>query len=134
MFLPRKVVCFSQGKWYVSSKESDMFLPRKVICFSQGKWYVSPEENGMFLPRKVEVRLNLFAGTEDEDANEHVQRVLEIMDLFHIPGVTHDAIMPRVFPITLTWAARRWKIMFPVGSINTWDLLEESFIQKYCPF
>ncbi|GJZ39749.1 ribonuclease H-like domain-containing protein [Tanacetum coccineum] len=80
-----------------------------------------------------ELRLNLFAGTEDEDADEHVRRVLEIADLFHIPRVTHDAIMIRVFPITLTGAARRWKTMLPVGLINTWDLLEKAFIQKYCP-
>nr|GEW62229.1 hypothetical protein [Tanacetum cinerariifolium] len=33
-----------------------------------------------------ELRRNLFVGTEDEDAHEHVQRVLEIADLFHIPG------------------------------------------------
>ncbi|GJR22092.1 hypothetical protein Tco_0970619 [Tanacetum coccineum] len=66
-----------------------------------------------------ELRRNLFAGTDDEDAHEHVRRVLEIMDLFHIPGVTHDAIMLRVFPITLTGAARRWKNMLPAGLINT---------------
>ncbi|GJT58919.1 reverse transcriptase domain-containing protein [Tanacetum coccineum] len=31
--------------------------------------------------------------TDDEDAYEHVRMVLEIVDLFHFPGVTHDAIM-----------------------------------------
>ncbi|GKC63480.1 hypothetical protein Tco_1096078 [Tanacetum coccineum] len=54
-----------------------------------------------------ELRRNLFASTDDEDDHKHVRRVLEIMDLFHIPGVTHDAIMLRVFPITLMGAARR---------------------------
>ncbi|GKB20297.1 hypothetical protein Tco_0854220 [Tanacetum coccineum] len=48
-----------------------------------------------------ELRRKLFAGTDDEDAYEHVHAVLEIIDLFHFPGVTHDAIMLRVFPITL---------------------------------
>ncbi|GJZ78673.1 hypothetical protein Tco_0643510 [Tanacetum coccineum] len=28
-----------------------------------------------------------------KDAYEHVRTVLEIVDLFHFPGVTHDAIM-----------------------------------------
>ncbi|GJR78531.1 ribonuclease H-like domain-containing protein [Tanacetum coccineum] len=80
-----------------------------------------------------ELRRNLFAGTEDEDVHEHVRRVLEIADLFHIFGITHDAIMLRVFPITLTGATRNWKNMLPAGSITTWDLLEREFIWKYCP-
>ncbi|GJS34178.1 hypothetical protein Tco_0532560, partial [Tanacetum coccineum] len=42
-----------------------------------------------------ELRPKLFAGTDDEDAYEHVRTVLEIMDLFHFPGVTHNAIMLR---------------------------------------
>ncbi|GJT21602.1 hypothetical protein Tco_0891539 [Tanacetum coccineum] len=56
-----------------------------------------------------ELRHKLFAGTDDEDAREHVRRVLEIVDLFHFPGVTHDAVMLRVFPITLKGRALRWK-------------------------
>ncbi|GJR65291.1 hypothetical protein Tco_0011356 [Tanacetum coccineum] len=48
-----------------------------------------------------ELRCKLFAGTDNEDAYEHVYTVLEIVDLFHFLGVTHDVIMLRVFPITL---------------------------------
>ncbi|GKG05812.1 hypothetical protein Tco_0325898, partial [Tanacetum coccineum] len=40
-----------------------------------------------------ELRRKLFTGTNDEDAYEHVRTVLEIVDLFHFHGVTHDAIM-----------------------------------------
>ncbi|GJV85157.1 retrovirus-related pol polyprotein from transposon TNT 1-94 [Tanacetum coccineum] len=53
------------------------------------------------------LRLKLFAGTRDEDAHKHVQRVLEITDIFHIPGATHDAVLLRVFPVTLT--GRKYK-------------------------
>ncbi|GJR49333.1 reverse transcriptase domain-containing protein [Tanacetum coccineum] len=82
-----------------------------------------------------ELRRKLFAGTDDEDAYEHVHTVLEIVDLFHFPGVTHDAIMLRVFPITLKGRALRWKDMLPAGSITTWDLLKKEFIWRYChPF
>ncbi|GJV60393.1 hypothetical protein Tco_1466493 [Tanacetum coccineum] len=49
-----------------------------------------------------ELRCNLFAGTEDEDAYEHVRRVLEIAYLFHIPDITHDAIMLRKVQIFYT--------------------------------
>nr|GEU52982.1 hypothetical protein [Tanacetum cinerariifolium]GEU57751.1 hypothetical protein [Tanacetum cinerariifolium] len=63
-----------------------------------------------------ELRCNLFAGTDDEDAYEHVQRVLEITDLFYISGVTHDLLMLRVFPITLTRETRRWKNLLSPGN------------------
>ncbi|GKC05269.1 hypothetical protein Tco_0996879 [Tanacetum coccineum] len=33
---------------------------------------------------------NTFSGSEHEDANEHIEKVLEIVDLFHIPEVTQD--------------------------------------------
>ncbi|GJT81246.1 hypothetical protein Tco_1055588 [Tanacetum coccineum] len=82
-----------------------------------------------------ELRRKLFAGTDDEDAHEHVRRVLEIVDLFHFLGVTHDAVMLRVFPITLKGWALRWKKGLLTGVINTWDLFEKEFIWQYCsPF
>ncbi|GJV16733.1 hypothetical protein Tco_1362056 [Tanacetum coccineum] len=73
--------------------------------------------------------------TDDEDAHEHVRTILEIVDLFHFPGVTHDVVMLRVFPITLKGRALRWKKGLPIGVINTLDLLEKEFIWQYClPF
>ncbi|GKA40106.1 ribonuclease H-like domain-containing protein [Tanacetum coccineum] len=65
----------------------------------------------------------------------NMRRVLEVVDLFHFLGFTHDAVMLRVFPITLKGRALRWKKGLPAGMINTWDLLEKEFIWKYCsPF
>ncbi|GJT04575.1 zinc knuckle CX2CX4HX4C containing protein [Tanacetum coccineum] len=52
---------------------------------------------------------------------------------FEIKRVTHDAVMLRVFPITLTRAAKRWVDRLTPGIINTWDLLKKAFIQRYCP-
>ncbi|GJU44567.1 retrovirus-related pol polyprotein from transposon TNT 1-94 [Tanacetum coccineum] len=72
-------------------------------------------------------------GTDDEDAHEHVQRVLEIANLFHFPGVTHDAVMLRVFPITLKGPALRWINRLSAGLVTRWDLIEKAFIRQYCP-
>nr|GEW87597.1 hypothetical protein [Tanacetum cinerariifolium] len=79
-----------------------------------------------------ELRHKNFAGTNDQDAYKHVWRVLEIVDLFHFPGVTHDSVMLRVFPIILKGHALRWKKRLSVEVINTWELLEKEFIWKYC--
>ena len=54
-----------------------------------------------------ELRTQLFSGNNDEDAYEHIEHVLYITSLFNIPGVSHDAVMLRVFPMTLSGAARR---------------------------
>ncbi|GJY17416.1 hypothetical protein Tco_0388907 [Tanacetum coccineum] len=51
-----------------------------------------------------ELRENTFSDSEHEDANEHIKKVLEIIDLFHIPEVTQDQVMLRVFPMSLTGA------------------------------
>ncbi|GJT57479.1 hypothetical protein Tco_0992533 [Tanacetum coccineum] len=59
------------------------------------------ELKGQFLK---ELRDNTFSGSEQEDANEHIKKVLEIDDLFHIPKITQDQIMLRAFPVSLTKA------------------------------
>ncbi|GJZ72287.1 hypothetical protein Tco_0636138 [Tanacetum coccineum] len=41
---------------------------------------------------------NTFSGPEHEDANEHIEKVLEIADLCHILKITQDQIMLRAFP------------------------------------
>ncbi|GJV68793.1 hypothetical protein Tco_1484302 [Tanacetum coccineum] len=51
-----------------------------------------------------ELHTNTFSGSDHEDANEHIKKVLEIMDLFHIPNITIDQVMLRAFPMSLTGA------------------------------
>ncbi|GKB82195.1 reverse transcriptase domain-containing protein, partial [Tanacetum coccineum] len=80
-----------------------------------------------------ELRRKLFKGTDDEDAYEHLRRVLEITYLFHFPSVTHDAVMLRVFPITLKGPTLRWINRLLAGIVTTWDLLEKAFNMQYCP-
>ncbi|GJR61614.1 copia protein [Tanacetum coccineum] len=45
------------------------------------------ELKGQFLK---ELHDNTFSGSDHEDANEHIEKVLEIVDLFHIPNITID--------------------------------------------
>ncbi|GJU04351.1 retrovirus-related pol polyprotein from transposon TNT 1-94 [Tanacetum coccineum] len=88
------------------------------------------ELKGKFLK---ELRDNTFSGSEHEDANEHIEKVLEIVDLFHIPKITQDQIMLRAFPVSLTGAASRWIRNQPSGLITTWEILKTNFLNKYCP-
>ncbi|GJY59215.1 putative reverse transcriptase domain-containing protein [Tanacetum coccineum] len=60
-------------------------------------------------------------GSDHEYANEHTEKVLEIVDLFHIPNITIDQVMLRAFPISFTRAASHWLRNEPTGSITTWE-------------
>ncbi|GJT11580.1 hypothetical protein Tco_0858622 [Tanacetum coccineum] len=88
------------------------------------------ELKGQFLK---ELHDNTFSGLDHKDVNEHNEKVLEIMDLFHIPNSTIDQVMLRAFPMTLTGAASRWLRNKPSGSITTWEDLKTKFLSKYCP-
>ncbi|GJW84472.1 hypothetical protein Tco_0157617 [Tanacetum coccineum] len=88
------------------------------------------ELKGKFLK---ELRENTFSGSDHEDANKHIEKVLKIVDLFHVPNITVDQLMLRVFLIYLTGAASRWLRNEPTGSIKTWEDLKTKFLNKYCP-
>ncbi|GJS25567.1 hypothetical protein Tco_0454199 [Tanacetum coccineum] len=91
---------------------------------------VNFEINSQFMR---ELREDTFSGNKNDDAYEHAERILDIVNLFNILGVTHDAVMLHVFLTTLTGAAKRWVDRLLPGTINTWDLLKKAFIQRYCP-
>ncbi|GKD93276.1 hypothetical protein Tco_1373113 [Tanacetum coccineum] len=72
-----------------------------------------------------ELREDTFFESKNDDAHEHVERVLDIFSFFNIPGVTHDVVMLRVFPITLTGAAKRWVDILSPRTFDSWDLLKK---------
>nr|GEW08615.1 hypothetical protein [Tanacetum cinerariifolium] len=69
---------------------------------------------GQFLK---ELRDSTFSGSDHEDANGHIEKVLEIVDLFHIPNITQDQVMLRAFPMSLTGAISCWQRNKPSGAI-----------------
>ncbi|GJW08232.1 hypothetical protein Tco_1570655 [Tanacetum coccineum] len=88
------------------------------------------ELKGQFLK---ELREYTLSGSDNEDANEHIERVLEITDLFIVPDVTQDQLMLRSLPISLTGAASRWIRNESASSITTWEILKGKFLSKYFP-
>ncbi|GJR24051.1 hypothetical protein Tco_0972578 [Tanacetum coccineum] len=83
------------------------------------------ELKGQFLK---ELRENTFSGSDNEDANEHIKKVLEIANLFTVPVVTQDQLMLRIFPISLSRAASRWIRNESAGLITTWEILKGKFL------
>ncbi|GJW26456.1 reverse transcriptase domain-containing protein [Tanacetum coccineum] len=79
-------------------------------------------------PLFQELRDNTFSGLDNKDANEHTEKVLDIVDLFHIPDVTQDQIMLRVFPMSLTEAASRWQGMNQLVQLILRKVLRRNFL------
>nr|GEZ94815.1 hypothetical protein [Tanacetum cinerariifolium]GFA18010.1 hypothetical protein [Tanacetum cinerariifolium] len=88
------------------------------------------ELKGQFLKELLD---NTFNGLDNEDANGHIEKVLEIVYLFHILNITIDQVMLRTFPMSLTGVVSRWLRNKPSGSIKTWEDLKIKFLSKYCP-
>ncbi|GJR67060.1 hypothetical protein Tco_0013125 [Tanacetum coccineum] len=81
------------------------------------------ELKGQFLK---EFRENTFSGSDNKDANEHIEKVLEIVNLFHVPNITVDQLMLRVFPISLTGAQESDKTLY-----QAWERFKELLMK--CP-
>ncbi|GKA43996.1 hypothetical protein Tco_0736720, partial [Tanacetum coccineum] len=80
-----------------------------------------------------ELREDTFSENKNEDAHKHVEQILDIISLFNIPRVLQDAVMLCVFPFTFTGATKRWVDRLTLRAVNTWELLKNAFIQRYCP-
>ncbi|GJS41080.1 copia protein [Tanacetum coccineum] len=91
------------------------------------------ELKGQFLK---ELRDNTFGGLEHENENEHIEKVLEIVDLFHILNITQDQIMLRAFLAQLNSLGREIKKVnetvyaYQVGC----ELCKGPHYTKDCPF
>ncbi|GJS56386.1 hypothetical protein Tco_0629748 [Tanacetum coccineum] len=66
-----------------------------------------------------ELREDTFFGNKNKEAHDHIDRVLNIVSLFNIPGVSQDVVLLRVFPFTLTGSAKRWVDRLTPGAVNT---------------
>ncbi|GKE61731.1 hypothetical protein Tco_1512098 [Tanacetum coccineum] len=73
-----------------------------------------------------ELRENMFSSSDNEDANEHIKKVLKIVDLFHLPNITVDHLMLRVFPISLTGAQELDETLY-----QAWEHFKELLMK--CP-
>ncbi|GJU65391.1 hypothetical protein Tco_1247226 [Tanacetum coccineum] len=75
---------------------------------------------------------NAFSGTNREDAVEHIEYFLRIVDPIDSPNVNQDKLRVVVFPISLVGDARRWFDEIK-GSIDSWVDLTAKFLGKYYP-
>ncbi|GKB78096.1 hypothetical protein Tco_0944991 [Tanacetum coccineum] len=120
----------------IMSKTNEQYMSKTRADYGSGvaRPKIEDKDNfelkGQFLK---ELRTNTFSGTDHKDTNEHIDKVLKIVDLFHIPNITIDQVILRAFHMSLTGAASRWIRNKPSRLITTWEDLKIKFLSKYCP-
>ncbi|GJS40831.1 xylulose kinase-1 [Tanacetum coccineum] len=129
-------ICMQEEEAEAMAESMEQYMSKTRTNYGSGVARPKIEEKdsfelkGQFLK---ELRENTFNGSDNVDANEHIEKVLEIVDLFHVPNITKDQLMLRVFLISLTRATSHWLRNEPTGSIKTWEDLKTKFLNKYCP-
>nr|GEW76030.1 hypothetical protein [Tanacetum cinerariifolium] len=72
---------------------------------------------------------NAFSGTNREDAVEHIDYFLNIVDPIKLPNVNYERIRLSIFPISLVGNASEWFDEFK-GSITSWVDLTKKFLES----
>ncbi|GJT04907.1 hypothetical protein Tco_0839369 [Tanacetum coccineum] len=85
------------------------------------------ELKGKFLD---DLHKNAFSGTNGENAVEHIEYFLKIVDPIDLPNVNQDKLRVVVFPISLVGDAWRWFDGIK-ESITSWVDLTNNFFGKY---
>nr|GEW37030.1 reverse transcriptase domain-containing protein [Tanacetum cinerariifolium] len=74
-----------------------------------------------------------FHGLPGDDANRHIDKILEITQYMKQNGVSDDALHLSLFPYSLTYHATAWYDRLLRNSIHTFDDMMRKFLSKYFP-
>nr|GEU29527.1 hypothetical protein [Tanacetum cinerariifolium] len=82
------------------------------------------EIKGKFLEKLAH---DAFSGTNGEDAAEHIEKFLNLVEPVNIQNVSGNGFRFSVFPVSLTGAASEWFREEFIGSVTTWDQNNNEF-------
>ncbi|XP_073221535.1 uncharacterized protein [Cicer arietinum] len=74
-----------------------------------------------------------FSGKHNENANRHLTNFFELCETVKVDGCSEEGKMLRLFPFSLKDYAKEWLNCLPSNNINTWDDLENKFLEQYFP-
>nr|GEW79189.1 reverse transcriptase domain-containing protein [Tanacetum cinerariifolium] len=74
-----------------------------------------------------------FHGLPGDDANRHIDKILEVTQHMKQNRVSDDALRLSLFPYSLTHHATAWYDRLPRNSIQSFDDMMRKFLSKYFP-
>jgi hypothetical protein len=78
------------------------------------------------------VQASPFCGKPNENANAHLQNVLELCETIVLWGVIADTIRLRLFPFSLLGKVKQW-FYKDKEAISMWDKCSTKFLAKFFP-
>ena len=79
------------------------------------------------------VQQHQFTGHPSDDPNEHLGRLMRMANTVKLNGVRPNVIKLQLFPFSLRDVAATWFDSLLVGSVNTWEELEEAYMSRFFP-
>ncbi|GJV38006.1 hypothetical protein Tco_1410483 [Tanacetum coccineum] len=110
-------------KEFATSDKANYYSGITSIMVNGKKAY---ELKGKFLD---DLRDNAFSRTNGEDAMEHIEYFLKIIDPVNLPNVNYERLRLSVFLISLVGNASKWLDEFK-GSTSSWVDLTEFFLEN----
>ena len=74
-----------------------------------------------------------FHGLPSENPNAHFTSFIEVCDTVKYNGVTEEAVIMRLFPLSLSDRAKHWLTNQPPDFITSWNDLVQKFLTKFFP-
>ena len=74
-----------------------------------------------------------FHGFPSEKPNAHLASFIEVYNTIKYNGVTEEALILRLFPLSLSDRAKHWLTSQPPDSITSWNDLVQKFLTKFFP-
>ena len=75
----------------------------------------------------------LFHELPSENSNMHLTNFIEVCDTIKYNGVIEEALILRLFPLSLGDRAKHWLTSQPSDSITSWNDWVQKFLTKFFP-
>jgi hypothetical protein len=79
---------------------------------------------------RTDLQQSPFYGKALEDANAHIQHLMEIYITFTIWGITQDTVHLRLFPFSLWEKEKQW-FYTNKEDVSTWEKCSNAFLAKF---
>ena len=79
------------------------------------------------------IRDNQFDGVLRADPHKHLCDYEDLSSHFHYGANISDVVKLTLFPLSLTGEAKTWFKSLPAGTIATWALMKNKFVDRFFP-
>ncbi|GKG05429.1 reverse transcriptase domain-containing protein, partial [Tanacetum coccineum] len=121
---------------YNPMDDEPMWAAERVVAPTPGSAITISETTNEFAIMGNHLTLikgNQFDGRTKTDPHKHIHEFLRICDMFKYIDTENEAVRLMMSPLSLTGEAKTWLDELNEGTIETWDELRTTFINRFFP-